>query len=166
MDEFEMYLSGMSIPEVHAKTKIPLSTLRFRFASKGILRSRGAGVRNAVLKGRYNKNGGKFERTSDMIKNMSIAQSKIGDERAIGFRFTSNGYMEFTRGSFKGRMVHDVLMEKIIKRPLRKFECVHHKDGVRCNNHPDNLELMTRKEHARHHALIVKRERNEKGQYI
>lgn len=29
---------------------------------------------------------------------------------------------------------------------------VHHIDHDKLNNHPDNLELMTRKDHARHHA--------------
>lgn len=30
---------------------------------------------------------------------------------------------------------------------------VHHKDGNKLNNEPENLELMTRAEHARHHKL-------------
>lgn len=29
---------------------------------------------------------------------------------------------------------------------------IHHKDHNKLNNHPDNLELMTRKQHALHHA--------------
>lgn len=166
MDEFELYKKGLSIPEVHSETGIPLSTLRSRFKKEGILRSRGDGVRKAVLKGRYNKNGGKFERSLETKEKLSVSRKKLGDEKAIGFRFTTNGYMEFTRGGFKGRLVHDVLMEKIIKRPIQKDECVHHKDGNRCNNHPDNLELMTRKKHASHHASMSNRNRNEKGQYI
>ena len=43
MNEFDMYLAGDSIPAIHEKTNIPLSTLRFRFKKAGILRSRADG---------------------------------------------------------------------------------------------------------------------------
>ena len=36
---------------------------------------------------------------------------------------------------------HRLIMELKLGRPLRKSEIVHHKDGDRANNHPDNLEL-------------------------
>jgi len=35
---------------------------------------------------------------------------------------------------------------------LLKEEMVHHKDGDKENNHPNNLEIMTEAEHMRHHA--------------
>jgi hypothetical protein len=36
---------------------------------------------------------------------------------------------------------HRFIMEKILNRPLKKGESVHHKDGIRDNNSPKNLEL-------------------------
>lgn len=39
-----------------------------------------------------------------------------------------------------------------IGRCLKSNEVVHHIDGDRLNNDPGNLEVMTRAEHARHHA--------------
>lgn len=36
---------------------------------------------------------------------------------------------------------HRVVMEKILGRKLGKYETVHHKDGNKANNSPDNLEL-------------------------
>lgn len=39
------------------------------------------------------------------------------------------------------RLQHRVVMEKIIGRALRTEEQVHHLDGDRRNNHPENLAL-------------------------
>jgi len=51
---------------------------------------------------------------------------------------------------------------------LYSYECVHHKDEVKTNNHIDNLELMTRLDHARHHALLNNQNRNRDkiGRYL
>jgi len=166
MDEFELYLNGMSIPEVSEKTGIPRSTLRSRFFKKGILRTRGDGVRNAVTRGRHSVEGAPGKRSKETKDRIKAAREKHSAENAIGFRFTSNGYMEFTKGPYKGRLFHDVIMEKHIGRKLRKNELVHHKDGVKCNNHPSNLELLTRAEHSCRHALEAKVNRNENGQFI
>jgi len=42
-------------------------------------------------------------------------------------------------------------MEDALGRPLRSDEDVHHKDGDRANNAPDNLEVLPHGEHARLH---------------
>lgn len=47
--------------------------------------------------------------------------------------------------------VHRVVAELKIGRPLARNEIVHHKDHDVLNNHPDNLEVMTRADHARLH---------------
>lgn len=38
-------------------------------------------------------------------------------------------------------MEHHVVMEQLLGRPLRRDERVHHKNGVRSDNAPGNLEL-------------------------
>ena len=43
-------------------------------------------------------------------------------------------------------------MESILGRPLRPDEIVHHKDENKKNNAPENLQLMTRAEHFKHHV--------------
>lgn len=47
---------------------------------------------------------------------------------------------------------HRYVMEKKIGRPLTPKESVHHLDHNKLNNHPDNLLLTTRKDHAIAHA--------------
>lgn len=63
-----------------------------------------------------------------------------------------NGYVEVTRGSNKGKGLHRVIAEEAIGRKLKDGEVVHHIDGDRSNNDPSNLEVMTHREHCRHHA--------------
>lgn len=54
------------------------------------------------------------------------------------------------------RHEHRVVAEQMLGRPLRRGEIVHHIDGDRHNNSPDNLQVMTQSEHMRlHHAEMV-----------
>jgi hypothetical protein len=39
---------------------------------------------------------------------------------------------------------HTLVMSEVLGRPLFKGESVHHKNGVRSDNSPDNLELWTK----------------------
>ena len=43
---------------------------------------------------------------------------------------------------------HRIVWERRHKRWTRRGESIHHKDGNRSNNHPDNLELWTRNQPA------------------
>lgn len=49
------------------------------------------------------------------------------------------------------RPAHDVLMEEILGRPLKKNEVVHHLNGEKRDNRPENLQVMDRGEHTRMH---------------
>ena len=55
-----------------------------------------------------------------------------------------SGYIMMTTGKAgNGKRIpqHRYVMEQILGRELFDFERVHHKDGIRSNNEPDNLEI-------------------------
>lgn len=168
-DEYEMYLKGASIPEISGQTGIPLSTLRFRFKKAGILRSRADGVRNAASRGKLSHMKGKKRVfTDDWKQAISKARKELGKLTAAGVTIKSSGYAEITIGQHKGKKVHQVIAEIWMGRPLAEQECVHHIDGNKFNNDPDNLAIMTRSGHARLHRFEDKlankhRERKENG---
>lgn len=54
--------------------------------------------------------------------------------------------------------IHREVAEEMLGRPLKSDEVVHHKDGNRQNNDPNNLMIMTQSEHMKLHN----KERKEK----
>ena len=52
----------------------------------------------------------------------------------------------------KRRRAHRVIMERVLGRPLRHDEHVHHRDHNPLNNDPANLEVMSREDHERLHG--------------
>lgn len=72
--------------------------------------------------------------------------------KVAGVSLKPNGYLEYTTGPHKGRLVHVVVMEQQIGRHIGKNEIVHHKNGIKTDNRVDNLQLMSRSEHASVHV--------------
>ena len=65
--------------------------------------------------------------------------------RKDGIKVDSKGYLTITAGPLRGVRVHRLVAAAKLGRPLKKDEDVHHKDGDRTNNSPDNLELFASK---------------------
>jgi hypothetical protein len=65
---------------------------------------------------------------------------------ARGWSLDKHGYVILTErvnGTNYQQPQHRAVMEKTLGRKLQKHETVHHKNGVRSDNRPENLELWT-----------------------
>ena len=66
-------------------------------------------------------------------------------------RISNRGYI------FKGtKRLHTLIVEKCINRKLNKNEVVHHIDGNKLNNDPNNLFVMPRSVHQKLHTYLRK----------
>lgn len=76
----------------------------------------------------------------------SEEQARRGTYSGESRRRTGVGYVKL-------HQVHEHrhVAEAKVGRKLTRHDIVHHKDGDKGNNHPDNLEVMTRAEHVREH---------------
>ena len=69
----------------------------------------------------------------------------------------NTGAMQRDRGSadwyrkVNGRHEHRIVMEQMLGRKLSPDEVVHHVNNDKKDNRPENLQVMTRGEHFKHH---------------
>jgi len=145
----------LSIPLVSSRLQVSQSTVRARLKESGLLRSRSDAIRLARDQGRIGSGlrGKTRVMTDEWKRNISLSARRRGEARAKGASLKPSGYLEHTRGDHKGRPVHVTTMEEAIGRRVLHGEVVHHVDHDRTNNDLANLQLMTRSEHSRLHAL-------------
>lgn len=97
------------------------------------------------------------------IKGHNCAQaSAIRSERSIGNKFiTRHGYVVVTLGYGKRQYEHILVAERALGRSLNNFgrgnpmtETVHHVNGNKTDNRPENLLICTHQYHTElHHKL-------------
>ena len=69
-----------------------------------------------------------------------------------------HGYLRYSDSDY---LVHRRVMEKKLGRRLKKGKIVHHVNGNKLDNSPENLELLTAKEHYKRHVVPILQERRE-----
>ena len=63
-------------------------------------------------------------------------------DRTLSAYTDANGYVvEYIGGKRQRQFQQRLVMERILGRPLAADETVHHRNGVRSDNRPENLEL-------------------------
>lgn len=154
LDLAAMYADGKSIPQISEATGMNRSRVRRELLQANTpLRTRKEAL--SIREGLgANAKGKTREFTSEWKRNIARSRAAWADKNAAGVSVKPSGYVEITRGENKGRSEHVLIMEKRLGRRLLPDEVVHHIDGDRSNNSENNLALMTRSGHSRHHRMI------------
>lgn len=63
-------------------------------------------------------------------------------------------YRQVTTPDGRKMLEHRWVMEQVIGRRLRSDEQVHHRNHDRLDNRPENLELVTSREHGQRHTVL------------
>ena len=99
--------------------------------------------------GDYSKNGQRF---SEMNRKMNPTRMTPETRAKLRAARLDSGHGK-TYAKTYGRHTHRVIAEQILGRPLKRNEVVHHIDGNKRNNTPENLLVMTHSEHSRLHMM-------------
>lgn len=80
-------------------------------------------------------------------------QAGRGVEKVKGTRYIRprDGYVVVKTGIRKWELEHRLVMERVLGRKLTTDEQVHHINGVKSDNDPANLQVLTNAEHQRLH---------------
>lgn len=70
-------------------------------------------------------------------------RTKNGYIQSYSWYLAKNGYVQIGARGGSVILQHRAVMQNKLGRPLKPYENVHHKNGVRDDNRPENLELRT-----------------------
>jgi hypothetical protein len=97
------------------------------------------------------------------LEDAAIARFDRKGPRTISI--SAYGYRQYFRGN-KRIYEHRDIAEQILGRALRSDETVHHKNGNKTDNRPENLEVISCSEHMRLHRKLCPRHRGKNGRFL
>ena len=95
---------------------------------------------------RYRKNGERAGHKLGFMPQTYCSRRCVNFARpARGYYLDKHGYKILSPGKKAGyaQPEHRAVMEKMLGRKLTRHETVHHKNGIRHDNRPENLELWS-----------------------
>ena len=95
-------------------------------------------------------------------KNIENGVLKYWDKKGRKGTIVKSGYRAVW-GFARRKYEHRTIVEQQIGRDLLTEEHVHHKDGNKLNNSIDNLEIISKADHARNHAIDRNLGKDRKG---
>ncbi|KKK79697.1 hypothetical protein LCGC14_2830890 [marine sediment metagenome] len=81
-----------------------------------------------------------------------------GKPRKLGSKFIcKDGYVQVITGACQRRPEHRLIVERVLGRELKRNEVVHHINGVKDDNRPQNLLVSTNQYHRWLHEEMSRR---------
>lgn len=129
-----MYESGMTQAEIGKQLGVSQKVVWRCMKNNGI------SARSKAKRNQYGEKNG-FWRGGQYIDDSGYVRIKMdGHPRAK----KCGGYV----------MEHILVAERILGRPIDRIEAVHHINGVKNDNRPDNLAVMSEADHQRYHMQL------------
>lgn len=167
----KIHFNKDSIPYLYVVYKLSSSEIGKEFGISGkhvlrILKEKGVKTRGASENKKLSSNRPEaVEKMKMSATGRRLSESAKVKLRALtgaanaqwrgGLTMSANGYLQFTaspaNGCNAGKMIHKVIAEWKYARQVGNGEHIHHLDGNKLNNHPENIVIISASDHAKIH---------------